>query len=136
MTIEVIKLHNERHNTFMYRSFSDRVLGGVCGGLGETLRLNPWWLRAAFIILSLLSAGLIAALYLILWWILPQESLANPSRSNPLRTFFVLVVIVAIGGGWVARASDTLQGPSGQGLLWPAVFLLMSTLFFLRQVRG
>ncbi len=55
------------------RSRSDRVLGGVCGGLGEFFGLRPLWFRIIFVILALPGGlpGLIP--YLLLWLIIPQE---------------------------------------------------------------
>ena len=37
------------------RSRSDRVLGGVCGGLGEFFGLKPLWFRIIFVILGILG---------------------------------------------------------------------------------
>jgi phage shock protein PspC (stress-responsive transcriptional regulator) len=55
------------------RSRTNRWIGGVCGGLGEFLGLNPFWFRLLFFIL-LLPGGLPGLLpYLILWLIIPME---------------------------------------------------------------
>jgi len=55
------------------RSRSDRVLGGVCGGLGEFFGLKPLWFRIVFVILAIPGGlpGLIP--YLLLWLIIPKE---------------------------------------------------------------
>jgi phage shock protein C len=56
----------------LYRSKSDRKLGGVCGGLGEYLGADPTLIRVVFIVLAVLGgAGLI--IYLAMWLIVPQE---------------------------------------------------------------
>ena len=57
----------------MYRSFTDRVLGGVCGGMGALLPLNPWWFRAIFLILGVITTGAFALLYLALWMLLTRR---------------------------------------------------------------
>lgn len=54
------------------RSRSDRVLGGVCGGLGEYLRLDPIIVRLFFVLLAL-GNGIGVFLYLLLWIVLPEE---------------------------------------------------------------
>ena len=55
------------------RSRSDRVLGGVCGGLGEFFGLKPLWFRIIFVILGIPGElpGLIP--YILLWLIIPEE---------------------------------------------------------------
>ena len=55
------------------RSRSDRVLGGVCGGLGEFFGLRPLWFRIVFVILGIPGGlpGLIP--YILLWLIIPEK---------------------------------------------------------------
>jgi len=55
------------------RSRRERILAGICGGLGEFFGLSPIWFRLAFIIAALPGGipGLLA--YLILWIIIPSE---------------------------------------------------------------
>jgi phage shock protein PspC (stress-responsive transcriptional regulator) len=54
------------------RSASDRWLGGVCGGLAQSLGVAAWVLRLGFVLL-LLCAGTGVLLYLLLWIFLPLE---------------------------------------------------------------
>lgn len=55
------------------RSRGNRIVGGVCGGLGEFFGLNPWLFRLVFLWL-LLPGGLPGLLpYLVLWLIIPIE---------------------------------------------------------------
>ncbi len=50
----------------LYRSRSERIIGGVCGGLGQYLSFDPTLIRLIFIILALLGGpGIIV--YLIMW---------------------------------------------------------------------
>ena len=55
------------------RSRSDRVIAGVCGGLGEFFGISPTWFRLGFLI-ALIPGGIpgIGA-YLLLWLIVPAE---------------------------------------------------------------
>ncbi len=59
----------------LHRSDSDRMLGGVCGGLAETFGGSPWLYRAAFIIGTLATQGILAIVYLLLWAFLPKGTL-------------------------------------------------------------
>jgi phage shock protein C len=55
------------------RSRSNRVVAGVCGGLGEFFGINAAWFRLAFLIMMLPGGvpGLLA--YSILWIVVPNE---------------------------------------------------------------
>lgn len=55
----------------LYRSGSNKVLCGVCGGLGEYLNLDPTVVRLLFLVLGFPFHGLV--LYLIAAWIMPQR---------------------------------------------------------------
>ena len=54
------------------RSPSNRMLAGVCGGLGDFFGVNPFWFRLAFILA--LAPGGIPGIggYLIFWLIMPS----------------------------------------------------------------
>lgn len=60
----------------LYRSRKDRMIAGVCGGLGEYFNVDPVLLRIAFAVLTFFSgSGLI--LYLILAIVVPNEPIAE-----------------------------------------------------------
>lgn len=55
------------------RSRRNRMLAGVCGGLGEFFGINPLWFRLAFVI-ALIPGGIPGLLaYAICWLIIPKE---------------------------------------------------------------
>jgi len=58
-------------NKKLYRSRTERMLGGVCGGLGEYLNIDPTLVRLAFVAATLLG-GPGALAYIILWIITPE----------------------------------------------------------------
>lgn len=56
----------------IYRKTDDKVLGGVCSGLGEYWNIDPVILRITFLVLLFgFGAGLL--FYLLLWIILPKK---------------------------------------------------------------
>lgn len=55
------------------RSRSNRIIGGVCGGLGEYFDIDPTLIRIAFIALILLGMGSPILGYILLWIIIPRE---------------------------------------------------------------
>ncbi len=120
----------------MYRSFTDRIFGGVCGGLAAIIPLNVWWFRALFVLLSLVTVGAFALLYLLLWLIIPQESPAVRQRGGSGRLLLVILLSIFMLIGWVASITGNLQGPSGQNLYAPILLVILAIAFFLRQVRA
>ncbi|MFN2146359.1 MAG: PspC domain-containing protein [Anaerolineales bacterium] len=53
------------------RSKRDRILAGVCGGLGEFFGISAFWFRLALII-ALLPGGVPGILiYTVMWIIMP-----------------------------------------------------------------
>jgi len=56
----------------LYRSRKQRMLFGVCGGLGEYFKIDPTLVRLIFVITALMGGpGLLA--YIILWIVVPEE---------------------------------------------------------------
>jgi phage shock protein C len=53
------------------RSSRDRMIAGICGGLGEFFGINPIWFRLAFIIAAIPGGVPGIGLYLVLWLIIP-----------------------------------------------------------------
>lgn len=57
----------------LYRSKSNRIIGGVCGGLAEYLNIDPTVLRLITALLSFFWIGLPLWVYLLAWLIIPEE---------------------------------------------------------------
>ncbi len=55
------------------RPLGNRVIAGVCGGLGEYFGISAFWFRLAFLI-ALLPGGVPGLLlYVLMWIIIPSE---------------------------------------------------------------
>lgn len=59
----------------LYRSVQDRMVGGVCGGLGIFLNIDPLFIRLLFVLL-LFGSDFGFILYLLLWILVPEEGKA------------------------------------------------------------
>jgi phage shock protein C len=59
----------------IYRSVSDRMIGGVCGGLGVYLNIDPIFIRLLFVLL-LFGSDFGFILYILLWILIPEEGKA------------------------------------------------------------
>lgn len=60
-------------NQKLIRSETNRVVGGVCGGLGEFFSIDPIIVRLAFVLITLFG-GSGVLIYIILWLIIPSEN--------------------------------------------------------------
>ncbi|MFZ2497350.1 MAG: PspC domain-containing protein [Methanosarcina sp.] len=56
----------------LYRSKSDRIIAGVCGGLGEYFQIDPTIVRLLWVFFSL-SGGAGVVAYILAWAITPEE---------------------------------------------------------------
>jgi phage shock protein C len=55
------------------RSRSNRLVAGICGGLGQFFGISPTWFRLAFLV-ALIPGGVPGILtYAILWIVIPSE---------------------------------------------------------------
>jgi phage shock protein C len=57
----------------LYRSRTDRVVSGVCAGVGQYFNLDPVLIRVIAVILGFVSFGTFLLLYLVLALIIPLE---------------------------------------------------------------
>jgi phage shock protein C len=55
------------------RSRTNRMLAGVCGGLGEFFGISAFWFRLAFLIAFIPGGVPGILLYLLFWMIVPIE---------------------------------------------------------------
>ena len=62
----------------LYRSESDKMIGGVCGGIAEFFALDPTLVRLGYILLSVFTvfSGVLA--YFIMWVVVPKRKSLMP----------------------------------------------------------
>jgi phage shock protein C len=65
------------------RSTTNRVIGGVCGGIAEYLAVDPTLVRVVFVVTAFLTAGLGVLAYIVLLVLMPQPGQPAPFTSNP-----------------------------------------------------
>jgi phage shock protein C len=82
------------------RSREDRVLAGVCGGLGRYLGIDPVLLRIAFVVLAV-TGGSGLLLYLLALILIPEqqedEDLGPASEARGDLWIYVGVGLIALG---------------------------------------
>lgn len=101
------------------RSQQDRVIAGVCAGLGRYLGADPVLLRIAFVVLAIAGGGGIL-LYVVCWILIPEaregENLGTGAPSNVDATRLV------VGGALIAVGTILLLNLSIPALgrfFWP-----------------
>lgn len=74
------KAHKVSSDFLLYRSETNKVIGGVCGGIGEALDIDPTLIRIIFLI-TFVFGGVGLLFYFILWIVVPSKSKIH-STSN------------------------------------------------------
>lgn len=69
----------------VYRNANDKVLGGVCSGLGHYFKLDPTLIRLLFVLFALGAFGTGLLVYIILWLVLPSAYLQPNTRKRLYR---------------------------------------------------
>ena len=72
--------HSTDSNRRLYRSSNDRMIAGVCGGLGEFFGVDPTVIRL-LVFASVLLPGPQVLAYIAAWIIVPQRSQAPHPRA-------------------------------------------------------
>ena len=57
----------------LYRSSTNKVIAGVCGGIAQAMDFNATGLRWIVALVTLFLSGIPAIVYLILWVILKKR---------------------------------------------------------------
>jgi len=66
----------------LYRSNTQRVIGGVAGGLGDYLDIDPVLIRIAFVV-AIFFGGVGFLAYIIAWIIIPEQP-RESTMSTPI----------------------------------------------------
>lgn len=125
----------------LYRSRTDRMLGGVAGGLGDYFGVDPVLVRLAWVALAFAGIGVLA--YIVAWIIVPEEppgetarrpAATRPARGGADRAGARIVfgsVLIAIGSllllDWVL--------PDVDRLLWPLAIIAAGIGLFMYGAR-
>lgn len=145
----------------LYRSRTDYMIAGVCGGLARYLGIAPTIVRIFFVLFTL-AGGAGPIVYLLLWLIIPREDQAQgtyipsdrtdfSSRANQMRDEFIEftqrpkqdvaiyigVILVALGLMFLLQNLHLpwLRWLDGD-ILWPVLLILGGGVLFWRAFRG
>ncbi len=128
----------------LYRSNTDKVIGGVSGGLAHYLNVDPVLIRVAFVLLTLFGGGGIL-IYIVMWIAIPAEVVdykaafnkdqdakaapaeeAAPVKTDQSNTALIAGVILIILG--MLFLADRLIPFYNLRDLWPVVLIIVGVL--------
>lgn len=68
----------------LFRDKNRKVLGGVCGGLGNYFNVDPVWPRVLFALLAL-GTGVFLLIYIVMWIVIPEAEMEETSVKKMYR---------------------------------------------------
>jgi phage shock protein PspC (stress-responsive transcriptional regulator) len=146
----------------LLRSSTDKMLGGVCAGLGKYLRVDVTIVRLFFVVLTMVG-GFGPVLYFILWIVIPLEGhvfngktpefdgedlrdrvglvrddfVKAVSSPNQNTARFIGAALVLMGGFLVLKQLNvSWLAWLNSGVIWAALILLAGVALLVRGTRG
>lgn len=95
------QFHSESPRGRLYRDDNDKLLGGVCSGVANYLRVDPTIVRLVFALIAF-GAGTGVLLYILLWIILPSKPLVTTISTKRLYRNPEEKVIAGVASGIAA----------------------------------
>lgn len=148
------KTNNAAKVSRLFRSKTDRMFAGICGGLGEFFSVDSTLFRILFVLLTL-GGGAGIVLYIVLWILIPgegesgvtSETIHNniediKSRAHDLRMDIkkgrgerphsAWAVIIIIIGFWFLLSNLGLISNLRSDLVWPVILIIFGVVLLLR----
>lgn len=100
----------------LYRHPTDKMIGGVCGGLANYFNWDPALVRIVWLVATIATGGGGLLAYLVLWGLLPvgtvQTGQQRPAAFalNERNIGRVAMVLIGLGGLWLLANVGILPG--------------------------
>jgi phage shock protein PspC (stress-responsive transcriptional regulator) len=147
--------------TGLFRSRTNKIIGGVASGIAYHLNTDPTLIRIIFILLAIFWGGGIL-LYLILWIALPEEDIPAftapgesdpdekfkespsaeaqsppppfpPSRQQNTAPLILGLILIAVGAAFLA---ERFIPRIDFGHLWPIILVIAGLVLILSNFTG
>ncbi|MBW4829139.1 MAG: PspC domain-containing protein [Clostridiaceae bacterium] len=92
-----------------YRSSNDKIIAGVCGGLGEYFNIDPSIIRIFWLLFSISGSGSGIIAYIVCAIVIPEKDSdviyydENESKSYKNSALFIGIVLILIGASLLVR---------------------------------
>jgi phage shock protein C len=122
----------------LLRSREDRVIAGVCGGVGKYLGVDPLIIRIAAVLL-VFAGGAGIVLYVIGWVAIPEEPAdgvvaAGPSTADRTSSGVALGLIF-VGLGAIFLLDELWPDFVSWRYVWPIALIVVGAVLVLRARR-
>ncbi|MFC1476159.1 PspC domain-containing protein [Candidatus Zixiibacteriota bacterium] len=132
----------------LYRSTEHKIIGGVCGGLGDHFDIDPTWLRIGFVVLVAATKGVGLLLYVIAWVIIPKQkpddlvevstgtdakSSTKPGRSEFNTSYLPGIILIGLGVMFLLYESFWWFDFH---LVWPVVLIIIGGVLLYRSIES
>ncbi len=64
-------------------SKNDKMIGGVCGGIGEYFKIDPTLIRILFVLMFFIFLSAPIPIYIIFWIIIPSQKTTSKTTKSP-----------------------------------------------------
>jgi phage shock protein C len=126
-------MENVRPTPRLYRSSTDKVIAGVCGGLAQYFGIDPAIVRLAFVVFAL-AGGASVLLYVVLWIAVPIGAGAPAVAFGDRGHEMLATVLIAIGALWLLANFGAFAFINWR-FAWPLVLIAAGGALLLRRVR-
>lgn len=108
----------------LYRSRDQKIVAGVCAGLGEYFAIDPVWFRIGFVVLTF-GGGSGLLVYLLMWLIVPESPEGYTAPGGGRGQAFNGVTVVGVVFMFVGTIAlvNTIAPWLGQ-YFWPIIFVV------------
>lgn len=115
----------------LYRSRKDRLIGGVCGGLGAYFGIDPVIVRLVFVA-AVVWGGLGFVGYMLLWIIIPPEERSGMTAADAIGANVAEIERSARGRAGEARSAFNASSPEmRERSTWLAIGLIVTGVLLL-----
>ena len=129
-------------NKKLKRSSSDRIIAGVCGGIGEYFNIDPVVIRIIWVLLAFMPGGPGFLAYLVCALIIPEDDGViyqdEDSSVNTSNTaIFIGIALIVVGGImltkviWPQFAFKIMD----IGKYWPILFIIFGIYIIINQTN-
>lgn len=118
----------------LYRSTTEKIIGGVCGGLGEYFGVDPVLARLIFVVLAF-GKGIGLVTYIVAWIIIPSRpsGLEQPSLVSSRASWTkYLPGLIVMGIGALLLIRDNFFWFDWD-FIWPVIIITLGLVLIFRK---